>query len=156
MDCSRPGSSVHGILQARILAWVAFPSPGDLPDPGIEPGFPELQVVSLPSEPPGKHWYLPNKSNVFSYIFYLIFCVLCKSNYKKIEREEKKEEEEKEKTTQENLPAWGQKAKFFFVMFIFQLSQEMRPVLFTWLINESGLTNLGCKQKRLKQIIQYK
>ena len=31
-----------------------FPSPGDLPDPGIEPGFPALQADSLPSEPPGK------------------------------------------------------------------------------------------------------
>ena len=31
-----------------------FPSPGDLPDPGIEPGSPALQVDSLPSEPPGK------------------------------------------------------------------------------------------------------
>ena len=31
------GSSVHGILQARILEWVAFPSPGDLSNPGIEP-----------------------------------------------------------------------------------------------------------------------
>ena len=37
MDCSPPGSSVHGILQARMLEWVAMPSPGDLPDPGIEP-----------------------------------------------------------------------------------------------------------------------
>ena len=37
MDCSLPGSSVHGILQARILEWVAFPPPEDLPDPGIEP-----------------------------------------------------------------------------------------------------------------------
>ena len=37
MDCSLPGSSVHEILQARILEWVAFPPPGDLPDPGIEP-----------------------------------------------------------------------------------------------------------------------
>ena len=33
-----PGSSVHGILQARILEWVAIPSPGNLSDPGIEPG----------------------------------------------------------------------------------------------------------------------
>ena len=39
LDCSLPGSSVHGILQARILAWVAMPSPRDLPDPGIEPKF---------------------------------------------------------------------------------------------------------------------
>ena len=37
MDCSPPGSSVHGILQARILVWVAMPSSRDLPDPGIEP-----------------------------------------------------------------------------------------------------------------------
>ena len=34
--CSPPDSSVHGISQARILEWAAVPSPGDLPDPGIE------------------------------------------------------------------------------------------------------------------------
>ena len=32
-----------------------FPSPGDLPDPGIKPGSPALQADSLPTEPPGKH-----------------------------------------------------------------------------------------------------
>ena len=37
MDCSFPGSSVHGILQARIWEGLPFPFPGDLPDPGIEP-----------------------------------------------------------------------------------------------------------------------
>ena len=38
MDCSPPGSSVHRILQARILEWVVIPSSkGDLPNPGIEP-----------------------------------------------------------------------------------------------------------------------
>ena len=37
IDCSLPGSPVHGILQVRILEWVAMPSSGDLPDPGIEP-----------------------------------------------------------------------------------------------------------------------
>ena len=31
-----------------------FPSPGDLPDSGMEPGSPSLQAESLPSEPPGK------------------------------------------------------------------------------------------------------
>ena len=36
-DYSWPGSSVHGILQAGILEWLPFPSPGDLPEPGIEP-----------------------------------------------------------------------------------------------------------------------
>ena len=48
-----PGSSVHGILQARIFEWVAIPSPWDLPDPGIKTGFPTLQADSLPAEPPG-------------------------------------------------------------------------------------------------------
>ena len=37
LDGNPPGSSVHGVLQARILDWVATPSPGDLPDPGIKP-----------------------------------------------------------------------------------------------------------------------
>ena len=46
MDCSPPGSSVHGIFQARILEWVAIS--GDLPDPGIESGSPELASDSLP------------------------------------------------------------------------------------------------------------
>ena len=36
MDCSLPGSSVHGILQARILEWVSCPPPRDFLDPGIE------------------------------------------------------------------------------------------------------------------------
>ena len=56
MDCSLPGSFVPGILQARILEWVAIPfSRGsDLPDPGIELWSPTLQADSLPSEPPGK------------------------------------------------------------------------------------------------------
>ena len=54
MDCSPPGSSVHGILQARTLEWVACPPPGDLPDPGIKPRSSALQADSLPAEPPGK------------------------------------------------------------------------------------------------------
>ena len=44
VDCSLPGSSVHGILQARILEWVAIPSPGDLPDLGIEHSSPAMQA----------------------------------------------------------------------------------------------------------------
>ena len=52
MDCSLPGSSVQGILQARILKWVAILSLGNLPDPGIEPRSPALQANSLASEPP--------------------------------------------------------------------------------------------------------
>ena len=37
MDCSPPRTSVHGILQARILDWVPHPPPGDLPNSGMEP-----------------------------------------------------------------------------------------------------------------------
>ena len=37
MDCNPPGSSAHGILQARMLEWVAMPPLGDFPNPGIEP-----------------------------------------------------------------------------------------------------------------------
>ena len=37
MDYSPPGSTVHGISQARILEWVAIPPPRNLPDSGIEP-----------------------------------------------------------------------------------------------------------------------
>ena len=36
MDCSPPGFSVHGTLQARILEWVPRPLPGDFPGPGME------------------------------------------------------------------------------------------------------------------------
>ena len=54
MDCSPPGSSVRGILQARILEWAAIPPPGGLPDPAIKPRSPALQADSLLSEPPLK------------------------------------------------------------------------------------------------------
>ena len=47
IDCSPPGHSVHGILQARILEWVAMPFSRDLPNPGIEPGSPALEADPL-------------------------------------------------------------------------------------------------------------
>ena len=59
MDCNPPGCSVYEILQARILPWVAIPSPGDLPNPGIKPESPALQADSLPFEPPGICLRLP-------------------------------------------------------------------------------------------------
>ena len=54
MDCSPPGSSVHGIIKTRLLEWVAFSSPRDLSNPGIKPGSPALQADSLLSNLPGK------------------------------------------------------------------------------------------------------
>ena len=57
MDCSQPGSSVHGILQAGILEWIAMPSfQGHLPDLGMEPVSLALrlwQAGYLPLAPPG-------------------------------------------------------------------------------------------------------
>ena len=47
IDYSPPGSSVHGILQ-ESWSGLPFPSPGDLPNPRIEPRSPELQGESLP------------------------------------------------------------------------------------------------------------
>ena len=54
MCCSLLGSSVQGILQARILEGVAFPSPGDFSNPGVEPRSPALKADSLLSELLGK------------------------------------------------------------------------------------------------------
>ena len=43
MDCSLPGSSAHGIFKARVVEFIAISyTPGDLPDPGIEPCSPAL------------------------------------------------------------------------------------------------------------------
>ena len=51
---SLPGSCVHGIFQARILEWVAIPSPEDLPHPGIECASPALAGGFFTIAPPGK------------------------------------------------------------------------------------------------------
>ena len=62
----------HGLQPIRLIClWgfpgkntgvrLPFPSPGDLPDPGIEPGSPALQEDSLSSEPPGIYVYTENK-----------------------------------------------------------------------------------------------
>ena len=43
-----------GFSRQECWSGLPFPSPGDVPDPGIEPGSPALQADALPSEPPGK------------------------------------------------------------------------------------------------------
>ena len=42
---AHPGSSVHGISQARTLEGLPFPPPRDLPDPGIEPASPGRRIL---------------------------------------------------------------------------------------------------------------
>ena len=60
MDHNPPGSSVHGILKAGILEWVAIPPPGDLPNPRIgrmsHVCLLHWQVGSLPLVPPEKSY----------------------------------------------------------------------------------------------------
>ena len=60
MDCSPPGSSVHGILYQEYWSRLPCPSPRDLPHPEIEPRWLlhllHWQVGSLPLAPPGKLW----------------------------------------------------------------------------------------------------
>ena len=63
--CDPMDYTVHEILQAGILEWVAFPSPGDLPDQGIEPGPPALQVDSLQTELWGSPIRKANTVNFF-------------------------------------------------------------------------------------------
>ena len=67
-----------GILQARILEWVAFPFSEELPNPGIEPRSPALQVASLPAEPPmvlQKCWihFLDLGRPQFPFFFFFFF-----------------------------------------------------------------------------------
>ena len=54
MDVARQAPLSMGILQERILEWVAMPSSRDLPNPGIKSRSPTLQVDSLPPKPRGK------------------------------------------------------------------------------------------------------
>ena len=53
-DCSLPGSSIPGILQAIILEWVAIPFSRESSWPRDQPRSPILQAICLPSKPPGK------------------------------------------------------------------------------------------------------
>ena len=46
MDCTHQDPSVHGIILARILEWLPFPLPGDVPDPGIKPVTPAAPALA--------------------------------------------------------------------------------------------------------------
>ena len=85
MDYSPPSSSVHGILQARILERVAMPSSWGSSRPGIEPRSPGLQAGSLPSEPPGKSSSLSSGfyycSSFFSFLPFILFSFIKLSFY---------------------------------------------------------------------------
>ena len=67
MDCSPPGSSVHGISEARILECVAIAFSGDLPDPGIEPASPALVCVRAKSHRQILYHWPPNGTVLSSF-----------------------------------------------------------------------------------------
>jgi len=69
MDYSTLGSSVHGFSRQEYWSGLPFPSPGHLPNPGIEPRSPSLQADSLPPELPGK---LHLKVDLFYVLFFVI------------------------------------------------------------------------------------
>ena len=76
MDCSPPASSVMEFSRQEYWSGLLFPSPGDLPDSGMEHGSPTLEVDSLPSEPPGKPLTNVNnvlKSKVVSLLFNMLY-----------------------------------------------------------------------------------
>ena len=77
MDCSLPVSSVHGILQVRILEWVAIPIPGPLPDPRIEPRSPMLAcrffIISVTTDAPTSMIGSTFKVFVSSGFFFFLF-----------------------------------------------------------------------------------
>ena len=61
-----------GFSRQEYWSGLPFPSPGDLPDPGIEPRSPALQAEALTSEPPGKPWWL-----FFLFFFFLKHTLTC-------------------------------------------------------------------------------
>jgi len=73
MDCSPPGSSVLGILQARMLEWVAIPFSRGSAQPTNQTWFSCIAADSLPSEPLGKSKVIKIKHNsAFSDYSYFI------------------------------------------------------------------------------------
>ena len=82
MDWSLPGSSACVILQSRILEWVAKPFSRGSSDLGIKPRSPAMQAGSLPSESPGKFYYitilimLAKFSITDAYTYSLLICII--------------------------------------------------------------------------------
>ena len=65
MDYSPLGSPSMEFFRQESWSGLPFPSPGDLPHPGMEPRSPALQADSLPSEPPGKPFSTMKPGNFY-------------------------------------------------------------------------------------------
>ena len=64
-----------GFSRQAYWSGLLFPSPGDLPDPGIEPRSPALQADALPSEPPGKPFQYITNMKITNELLYIHFFV---------------------------------------------------------------------------------
>ena len=62
-----------GFSRQEYWSGLPFPPPGDLPDPGIEPGSPALEADALTSEPPGKPLYALIYDMIFIFLFLIYF-----------------------------------------------------------------------------------
>ena len=65
-----------GFSRQEYWSGLPFPSPGDLPDPGIEPGSPALQADALSSEPPTRYAYACVYIHICVYIYTLLVILL--------------------------------------------------------------------------------
>ena len=64
VDCNLQAPLSMGFSRQEYYSGLPFPSPGDLPDPRIEPRSPTLEADALTSEPPGK----PNTNKLFDFL----------------------------------------------------------------------------------------
>ena len=70
MDCSLPGSSVHGISREEYWSGLPFPSPGDLPDPGSKPAWQADSLLSLLPGKPYQQMLMPKGKLSFHFCSY--------------------------------------------------------------------------------------
>ena len=72
MDCvAHQAPPSTGFSRQEYWSGLLFPSPGDRPDPGIEPGSPALRADALPSEPPGKSLIVDYSRKINTHIGFL-------------------------------------------------------------------------------------
>ena len=83
MDCSLPGSFVHGILQARILEWVAIPfSRGIFPNPGSNPGLPHCRwILYYMSHQGSPDYCVPDSRSSLLFLFLAVFIFRLEKKY---------------------------------------------------------------------------
>ena len=71
VDCSLPGSSIHGILRQEYWSGLPFPFPGDLPHPGTKPGLPYCRQMPYPLSHQGSSIFVVTGFKNVSHAFVL-------------------------------------------------------------------------------------